>query len=236
VFKMKVHWKISVMAGLLLVGATWGMADTINLSTGTAAYSILSDTNGCPLACEGTTVHIVTTLATTGVLGPWLANPITDEIGDSGVWIAPTADQSNAAEPDSMIGETIYDLKFSLAGLDPSTALLTINLAADDYVAGVTLNGTAIFTPTASEIANGMWTAASGVFRVDDSESIFNAGVNTLVFTVPNYPDDGPPCCGPTGLDVAGSVTAIPEPSFFLPLILAFLISGFLLRMRMRQL
>jgi len=230
---MKRHLMTCAVLGVLGIScAIQAAASTVALSTGTAAYTIASDTNtnGSTIT-EGTTVNVVTKLA-----GGWLANPITDGIGDSGVWIAPEADMSNAGKygNTNIGGTTVYDLSFSLAGLDPTTALLTMNLTADDYV-DVTLNGTTIFTHTSTE----MWTAAAGVFTVNDTGSIFNGGTNTLVFTVPNNPNDGAAsCCGPTGLDVAASVSAspivTPEPSKVWPLGGAVLLAAFLLRKRLR--
>jgi hypothetical protein len=189
--------------GLLCFGTVVPAAATpINLSTGFAAYTITADTNG-----EGLTPIDVST----PLPGGWIST-LSNGV-DSGVWIAPVAGQ--AAEPNTVSGSTTYQLTFSLSGLNPSTAVLAMNLAADDYVS-VTLNGTSIFSPSSTQIANGMWTASTGTF---DVTSGFNSGMNTLIFTVPNFSGDGTTsCCGPTGLDVAASVTAnsaVPEPATF---------------------
>ncbi len=210
-----------IFAGLALALACVvpASADTIGLSTGTAAYSITSDTNG---GGDGNTVFTVTTLAVN-----WLANPITDGIGDSGVWIGPNADQSSPSRS-TALGSTIYQLTFSLSGLDPTSAVLTMNMAADDY-ASITLNGHTIFSPSSSQTSNGMWTAASGVFTVNDGSSYFLSGTNTLIFTVPNNNTDGAgSCCGPTGLDVAASVSAneLPIPPQSVPEPVSFLLGG----------
>lgn len=204
------------------------VANTVNLSTGSDAYSIVSDTVGCPGSCEGTVPTLVT-----GIPGGWVTD-LTDTAGDSGLWIAPQANQTNGGpygNTGTIQGTVVYELQFSLAGLDPSSAILTMNLAADDFVGYVTLNGDTIFSPTSSEISNGMWTTPSGSFTINDSSDYFNAGLNTLLFEVPNNSSDGSDgCCGPTGLDVAGSLTAnsvaTPEPSTYLPLDLAFLVVG----------
>jgi len=210
-------------------------AADINLSSGTYTYTVTFDNNGNgdQNAPPSFTAPTVTTLASGWVTG------LTDGIGDSGQWIAPNANQSNVLR-NSADGYTVYDLTFSLVGFNASTAVLTMNLAADDYV-GVTLNGTPIFTPTASQVANGMWTAASGAFSINDTGSVFNSGSNTLEFTVPNFVADGADsCCYPTGLDVAASVSAspatVPEPSSALPLGLAVAGAAYLLRRRVQSL
>jgi hypothetical protein len=202
-------------------------ANTINLSTGTATYTITSDTNGGVDADYTGPAITVTNLAAN-----WLPNSITDGIGDSGVWVAPLADQADV--PGTVSGTTVYDTSFSLSGLDSATAVLTMNLTGDDVVS-VTLNGDTIFTPTAGQEASDFWSSAVGTFTVNDSSLDFVAGVNTLVFTVDNFSGDGASSTsGPTGLDVAASVTAsaVPEPSSALPLALAVLACGFIMRRR----
>jgi hypothetical protein len=227
---MKILVTIFGTLGLLCVSSGIpAAANTINLSTGTATYTITSDTNGGVDADYTGPAITVTNLATN-----WLPNSITDGIGDSGVWVAPAADQANANVPGTVSGVSVYDTTFSLAGLNPATALLTMNLTGDDVVS-VTLNGNTIFTPTAGEEAGNFWSAAVGTFTVNDSALDFTAGANTLVFTVDNFPGDGASSTnGPTGLDVAASVSAsaVPEPSSALPLALAILAGGFFLRRR----
>ncbi len=203
---------LSAACLLVLAHAIPAAADTVYLSTGTAVYLITSDTNG---AGDGSTVYPVTTLA-----AGWLANPITDGVGDSGSWIAPNADQSSNRAAAS--GSTTYVTYFSLYGLDPTSAVLTMNLAADDFVT-VILNGHIIFSPSPSQTSNGMWTAASGVFTLTDATSYFNAVNNTLEFIVANDSGDGATNnSGPTGLAVAASINAnevvippqeVPEPT-----------------------
>jgi hypothetical protein len=177
--------------------------DTIGLSTGSTGqgYAILSDTN-CPTIgpnCEdGMTASVVTSLA-----AEWVSS-VTDGVGDTGVWIAPAPDQGNLAI--NANGTTVYQETFSLSGLDPTTAILTMNLTGDDFVSSVTLNGNTIYSSVGGVSP---WTSATGTLAVNDSSSYFDAGPNTLVFTVPNYGSDGAgTTSGPTGLIVAGSVTA----------------------------
>jgi hypothetical protein len=221
---MKLSSATAVLGLLGVAAAVPATATTINLSTGTAPYTITADTNA-----EG----LVPTTVNTPLPGGWIAS-LNDGIGDSGVWIAPAAAQNG--EPGSVSGSTTYELMFSLTGLNPATAVLTINLTGDDYV-NATLNGNPIFTATGTQVSSGMWTTESGTFTVTTG---FLPTTNTLDFVVPNNSSDGAPCCGPTGLDVAASVTAspltsgTPEPSTTLPLALVAVAGGVVLYRRKR--
>ena len=110
------------------------------------------------------------------------------------VWIGPSPDQS---ENCCLNTSDHYRTTFSLAGLNPSTAELTVTLAADDYV-DVLLNGQTVFThPNAR-----MWSSAVS-FVVN---SYFVAGTNTLDFLVSNAGG------GATGLIVYVAGTAYNSP------------------------
>jgi hypothetical protein len=175
--------------------------DTINLSTGTASYSITSNTNNQQ---TGTTVYTVTTAPS-----DWITS-LTNGI-NSGVWIAPSANETGwtTSGPTANYGTTTYQLTFGLT--TPASDTLTMNLTADDLV-NATLNGNPIFTWTSAD-GTKFWTTSSGTFTVPNSDLV--SGTNTLIFVVPNSPGDGAASTsGPTGLDVAASVTpsAVPEP------------------------
>jgi len=222
---MKFSASVAVLGLLGVASAVPAAAATINLSTGTANYTITADSNG--------TEGLVPTTVNTPLPGGWITS-LSDGIGDNGVWIAPAAAQSG--EPGSISGSTTYEVTFSLMGLNPATAVLTINLTGDDYV-DATLNGTPIFTAMGTQVTSGMWTTESGTFAVTSGFGT----TNTLDFVVPNNHSDGAPCCGPTGLDVAASVTAspattgTPEPSTALPLALVAVAGGVALRRRKRS-
>lgn len=97
------------------------------------------------------------------------------------------------------IGTYEYQTTFSLAGLDPASAILTGSWSADNS-AIIYLNGNATsFTLGAN---------AYGSFTPFTLSSGFVNGVNTLDFFVYN---DG----GPTGLrvDISGTASPVPEPS-----------------------
>jgi hypothetical protein len=201
---MKRHLILSGVVGVMgVIAAVPAAADIMSLSIGTATYTITSDTNGGIDAGYTGSAMVVTNLA-----AGWVANPITDGIGDLGLWVAPNADQFGV--PTYVNGTTVYDVTFSLSGLNPGTALLTMNLAADDC-ASVTLNGHSIFNPGCTA----MWFNAQGTFAIPASSGDFVGGTNRLAFTVDNFSGDGASATGgPTGLDVAASVSAsaVPEP------------------------
>jgi hypothetical protein len=215
---------LALLGAFGLLSSIPASATTINLSTGTAAYTITSDTTG-----EGTSPVDVSDLA-----GGWIPDGLSNGTS-TGVWIAPEADQADKGS--SFSGTTTYQVTFNLTGDNPLTAALVMNLAGDDYVS-VTLNGFTVFNPTSGEITNGMWTAASGTFNFNTAAD-FNAGLNTLTFVVPDQRGDGTSsCCGPTGLIVAADVTAssvAPEPATFLPMILMIGAGALVLRRGIRR-
>lgn len=217
---------LALLGAFGLLSSIPASATTIDISTGAVAYTITSDTTG-----EGTTPVDVTDLA-----GGWVPNGLSNGTS-TGVWIAPEADQADKGG--SVSGTTTYQVTFNLTGDNPLTAALVINLAGDDYVSSVTLNGLySVFVPTSGEITNGMWTAASGTF-IFNTAADFNAGLNTLTFVVPDQRGDGTSsCCGPTGLIVAADVTAssvTPEPATFLPMILMIGAGALVLRRGIRR-
>src|SRR5580704_9874275 len=111
--------------------------------TGDSSYTITANT----LVGEtGTTPVVVTKFASA-----WTQNTL-----QGALWIAPAADQASPA-PSCCVGDVTYTTTFSLQGLDPSTAQVTLTVMADDY-ASVFLNGTQVYAPTGV-----MYVAASTV-------------------------------------------------------------------------
>jgi len=189
---------IALMLTAGLVATASGGAITIsgtgqNVSGGLdQSYQIISDTTGEITASAQ--AFVVTALAT---WGPAISGT---------EWIGPAADQSNATRSTSCCsGMDVYQMTFSLAGFNPSTASLSVGFLVDNAIV-VTLNGTTVFSD-----GNG----ASTLDTVPNSFAInsgFIGGTNTLDFEVINGN-------GPTGLDigVSGSATpvgaATPEPA-----------------------
>jgi hypothetical protein len=135
--------------------------------------------------------------------GPWLADNSVSE------WTAPAADQSHF----TTLGQYDYHTTFSLAGLNPSTAVLEGNWTSDN-AAVIDLNG----NPTGNTLSSEPFGAFSPFFIT----SGFTSGVNVLDFIVTNSPA-GSAIADPTRLNVDFTSAAaspstspsIPEPSAF---------------------
>lgn len=121
---------------------------------------------------------------------PWLAN------GPSSGWIAPKANQSGGNEP----GDYVYEIRFDLSGLDPSTAVLAGVWSSDNGGVDIRLNG--VSTGVSFE---GDFSRFSDPFTL---KSGFIAGVNTLQFVINN----GAGGINPTGFRAEIAGTADPAP------------------------
>lgn len=102
-----------------------------------------------------------------------------------------------------------YDISFNLAGLNPATAVIAGQFAADNN-AVIYLNGasTGITSPTLGFSSFTPFTVSSG----------FLPGLNTLEFQVTNFADVAP-FGGPTGLQVnftRKTADPVPEPASLL--------------------
>ena len=127
-----------------------------------------------------------------GLAASWVANTASSQ------WISASADTLAGGGP------FVYSISFSLAGLEAASAVLNLDVAADNQVA-VLLNGNA-----AGMVSFPGWTA----FTALSISSGFVAGNNTLSFVIPN--NDVTADDGPTGLQVrvvSATANAIPEPS-----------------------
>lgn len=138
---------------------------------------------------------------------PWLANNSTSR------WIAPRADEIAGNAP----GTYIYRTTFSLAGLDPATAILTGQWASDND-GTIRLNGSLVTSGASGATGNADFGAFTA-FTLNAGNGTFVSGLNTLDFVVINT-DLNP---NPTGVrvEVAGTAdlvtgsTDIPEPATF---------------------
>lgn len=139
---------------------------------------------------------------------PWVSN------GPDSKWIAPQGNQStgNAA------GRYIYQLTFSLAGLNPLTAVLSGQWAVDN-TGFLRLNGVDV-TAGSSGAVTGNGFGAFTAFTLNSANAAFNSGLNTLQFIVDN--EGATASVNPTGLrveiegfadDLPGA--AIPEPATY---------------------
>jgi hypothetical protein len=142
----------------------------------------------------------------------WLPNDT------ASMWIGPVSNGAAAVAP----GAYRYRTTFDLAGMDPSTARITLHLAADDSITNVTLNGAAL------GIARSGYATLSPAFAITNG---FSAGTNTLELLAVN----GGASANPGGIRVRAAGSAAvraptntvlatgPGPLFFRTL---FLLTG----------
>lgn len=132
------------------------------------------------------------TIGNGGLAGGWVANTATSQ------WISAAADTLAGGGPFS------YAINFNLVGLDPGSAQILLDVAADNQ-ATLLLNGVQV-----GAVGFPGWSAFTSLAI----NSGFQAGFNTLVFSIPN--NDTSADDGPTGLQVrvlSATANAIPEPT-----------------------
>ena len=136
---------------------------------------------------------------------PWLGNSAT------GAWTGTTAASAQASiDPSSGLISLYYETSFSLAGLDPTTAAISFDLAADNTVYDVLINGSS----TGITQAAGFASFESKTLSPSDI-ALLNGGTNTLTFVV-NTASGGGPNVDYYGLRVeftTRTADAVPEPS-----------------------
>ena len=160
-------------------------------STGTLAATGTPDANYTLIAAPpgaGTTAYVGMNLPSV-----WVPNTSMSQ------WIAPVANASTSQPP----GQYDYQTKFSLAGLDATTAMISGQIAADDMVT-IMLNG----------VSKGMF-AGYSAFSAFSITSGFVSGSNTLDFIVTN---SSVTTFNPTGLQVditsaTANTAVVPEPA-----------------------
>lgn len=194
-------WAIAVSASAATIP---GLFNTGVLSDGTVAPAGAVDLHYVLIASADPNFPGPSAIVANPIpAGLWLANSTTSR------WIGPTVNQGYptgaAAHP---IGDYTYRLTFDLTGLDPATASITGNWAADNSGQFIRLNGAntpgnavPVFTSLQA------FTVSSG----------FVTGINTLDFVVKNTSGGG---SNPTGLrvsDIAGTAnaTVVPAPAAF---------------------
>ena len=194
-FARRIFTPLFCLGALASFSATASAAFIPVFSTGTTATGALAATGTADThyalvavpAGAGTTAYVGTNLPSV-----WVANTSTSQ------WLAPAMNASTT-EPS---GTYDYQTKFSLAGLDASTAVISGLIAADDIVT-IMLNG----------VNKGTFTGFSA-FSNFSLTSGFVAGSNTLDFMVTNSTVT---TFNPTGLQVnitsATANAVVPEPA-----------------------
>ena len=137
----------------------------------------------------------------------WIADTETSR------WITPTNNAGDSLDPVAN-DEYFYSTSFDLTGYNVSTSAFTGRFSADNGIVSIRLNGNMIAGNGGNFTSWTNFSSAGGVF---------NAGVNTLQFTVTNF---GQATGNPSGVRVEflGSETGavVPEPASW-----AMLIAGF---------
>jgi subtilisin family serine protease len=143
-------------------------------------YTIIASADS---AYPGPNAYVV--LSNVFPIGPWLSD------GPNSKWIAPRSDAGNG----NAAGNYTYKTTFDLTGLNPATAVLSGQFAADNS-AIILLNGAQV----------GSASPGFGSFTPFTISTGFISGVNTLDFVVNNAPFSG---INPTGLrvEVSGTVS-----------------------------
>jgi hypothetical protein len=128
----------------------------------------------------------------------WVSN------GGGSNWIAPSADTVSAGSP---VGNYTYATTFDLGDFDPNSASLAGQVAVDDGLYAIYLNGNELFFGDSHNDYN--------TLRDYSFTSGFVAGVNTLQIVAYNAPY---PYTNPTGIDNRYTVEAFhtPEPGSML--------------------
>ncbi|HYK80176.1 MAG TPA: PEP-CTERM sorting domain-containing protein [Micropepsaceae bacterium] len=202
------NWIAAVTVALVSLGG----ASSADASPITTLFSTGVDAFGVPLAGGFVDPHY--TVSPGG--GPFAIGcpSCVGWVGNTGTssWISPATNTFGGPGPFT------YHTTFSLAGLDPDSAVITGSLAIDDE-GSIFLNGVDVFDSVST------FSAPWSFFQTFTISSGFIAGVNTLDIVVPNNietPDDGP-----TGLQLNLSGTAdIPEPGSLSLLTLALGVFG----------
>ena len=209
------------LAGVAAALAITGFVPTAKADVITGLYSTGVDNSGVATTGVAADLHWTlnggTAYASTvnGVwpVGAWVSDTTTSQ------WITPS---TNAGQSFDMTSNGFYNYSLSfniLPSQNPLTASFTGQFAVDDRVTAITLNSTTLFS--GSEGDHNVWTDFG-------TSSGFVSGLNTLTFTVENIGFAG---SNPTGLNVdflASNVSAVPEPSTWLMMILGFAGVGFL--------
>jgi hypothetical protein len=185
--------KITIAATLAVASiVSANAASIIGLANTGSFASGAQDTNYALAGAAGTGFGYVSDNSWP-VGSAWMANTTISK------WITPKSQPGDTVVP----GVSTWTLAFNLTGYDAATAAFTGQFAADNY-ATVSLNGTNIGTSVG--FTN---------FSTFQASSGFNAGQNTLVFTLTNYAGDS---WNPAGLRVeylSSTVAAVPEPETY---------------------
>lgn len=138
-----------------------------------------------PASTTPTPAHV--TIPGSLIGGSWIANDA------RGQWISPHANESAGEVP----GLYIYQTTLDLTGYDPASVILTLQVAVDDELRGVQLNGTDL----------GLTGGTFSGFTTFTIKGRLQSGINTLAFVVFNAGTTA----NPSGLRVEFSFANAPD-------------------------
>jgi len=210
--------RLYIACGALFAAPAFGATISSLYNTGVDAAGVaVADGTGdshyllvFPGAQEG--VPIVATAAGGFPIPPWVADSPTSAWTTTLNPITPLGPGSNTNA--GIFADYYYQTTFSMAGLNPQTAVIAGQVSYDNFLQDVLLNG--VSTGIIADVNNpgpsfGGWLA----FNFDAADiALLNGGVNTLTFIVRSAQPDG--LDDYTGLRVEflqRTANAVPEPA-----------------------
>lgn len=130
--------------------------------------------------------------------GAWLANEAAGTVGGSS-WISTVA----SGNTNIAAGNYTFEQQFDLTGRDPNSAVIVLDIAVDNTITDILLNG------ISQGITTGGFGGFSGPFEIDSG---FQGGINTLSIIVNN----AGATANPGGLRIQvlqATANIIPEPA-----------------------
>jgi serine/threonine-protein kinase len=181
--------------------------EVVRIAPITTLYSTGLGTQGTPLADGEVDPHWKITAGPPGIK-PAAAHATINKwpVGSAWVpntfrsrWISPQPDESAGDPP----GNYTYKTTFTLSGFKPESAHIKADVAADNHVIDVRLNGQSL----------GLKASGYAAFRTLEISGPFLAGVNTLEFIVLNDPTETTGGPNPSGLrvEMTGSASVGPN-------------------------
>ncbi len=210
---------VATTALALLVFTSSACADDI-----ASLFNTGVDVAGVPLADDAPDPHwtlvdpspvtgtpLVATSAGGFPIGPWV------EDNDISAWT--TTLETNASGPGSNtdageFADFHYETSFSLAGLDPSTAVLEARVAYDNFLQDVLINGSSAGISFPADNPGGSFQSFTDIAFDENAIGLLTGGDNTMTFIVRSAQADGADDF--TGFRAEWTTkTAVPEPASF---------------------
>ncbi len=206
---MKTTAAIALALATATVSTSVSAATTVNVSTGVNTWTV----NPGTVIVPGT------------INSAWVGSTGNTADANGAKWITPS-NCSVSCDPTAN-QDYIYTTVFSLPNISGLTAVsLAGRFWVDNQVIEILLNGVHSLTVTPGGTFSGLGT----IFGTSNL-SQFVTGNNTLTFKVRNI---GQRTGNPSGLRISALVTAVPEPSTWLLMLMGFGFVGFQMRRRQK--